>query len=411
MAGAASLPLAAWRSAGDAVIDLAGRPVVSAAAAGRRRLSVEERVMFVMLAVGVRRFVRLILNDNHSHLQGFKTNRFDVSIGEGLRRQGPGGARDSVQLVRRIARADVLADEADRIDVRLAIRRFHDLFRLMCVRVDVLVRGWQARLVLEAQEELQFVGLLDGHRQRAADVIGRRADVVAHAFLRRKRDVVAHGCLAVVQLALHRAVRARQDRAAVEAHHEQLRLLRAQHEPFPQLFARQRFDERIERIVDLNEMFEVQDDSFLLKLKVHALSGNGQARADRDRIAQDLVHGACIGYLQESFLLFVRQIARQDNLPVDRRAVAIFLHRQRHAHFFERPAFTLCVHFQRNRRARAEARQQQGVRRRATIAAAQRLRFVGEPCVCAIVEQHLEIRRADVCGDLRVCHARSCAGR
>ncbi|CAG9252777.1 hypothetical protein PCAR4_330031 [Paraburkholderia caribensis] len=63
---------------------MAGRLVVSAAAAGRRRLSVEERVMFVMLAVGVRRFVRLILNDNHSHLQGFKFNRFGVSIGEGI---------------------------------------------------------------------------------------------------------------------------------------------------------------------------------------------------------------------------------------------------------------------------------------------------------------------------------------
>ncbi|WP_180727976.1 hypothetical protein [Paraburkholderia sp. PGU19] len=43
--------------------------------------------MFVMLAVGVRRFVRLILNDNHSHSQDFEINRFDVLIGEEILRR------------------------------------------------------------------------------------------------------------------------------------------------------------------------------------------------------------------------------------------------------------------------------------------------------------------------------------
>jgi hypothetical protein len=42
-----------------------------------------------------------------------------------------------------------------------------------------------------------------------------------------------------------------------------LRLFRAQHESLPDLFAGHRFHEWIERVVDLDEVFEIQNDSFL----------------------------------------------------------------------------------------------------------------------------------------------------
>src|SRR5689334_14726079 len=103
--------LAAWRCAGAVVSDLARRLVVNAAAAGRRRLSVEERVMLlVMLAVDVRRFVGIILNDNYSHLQGREINRSGASIGGGMCAAREPGRRAAalVQLIGRVARADEL---------------------------------------------------------------------------------------------------------------------------------------------------------------------------------------------------------------------------------------------------------------------------------------------------------------
>jgi hypothetical protein len=42
-----------------------------------------------------------------------------------------------------------------------------------------------------------------------------------------------------------------------------LRLLCAQHDPLPDLFARHGFHEGVERVVDLDEVFEIQNDVFL----------------------------------------------------------------------------------------------------------------------------------------------------
>ncbi len=107
-----------------------------------------------------------------------------------------------------MASVRALANQPHGVDIRLPIRRLHDL--------------------------------------------RRRQDDLAHVIAEGQRDAVAHGRLALVQFALHHIAVAREDVAAIEADDEQLRLLGAKHETLPKLLVRQRLDERVERIVDLD---------------------------------------------------------------------------------------------------------------------------------------------------------------
>ncbi|CAM2158017.1 hypothetical protein PT2222_40015 [Paraburkholderia tropica] len=298
----------------------------------------------------------------------------------------------------------VLSDQPHGVDIRLAIRRLHDLRGLAIVLV---FGGRQGGAVLEAQEQLRLLRFLDRHRERAADVFGGRQDVVAHALVERERHAVAHRGLAVMQLALHRVGFLREDRAAVEADHEQLRLLGAQHEAFPELVACHRQDERVLRVVDLDKVFEIQGNVLCVYVRAPGAppSGDDEPRADRDRIREHFMHRARVRDLQEALALLLREMAFERDLAVDRGARAAGFHRQFHAHAFERPFLALRVHLQRDRRAGAQARQQQRKGRGPAVAAAERGRFVGDPGVGAVVELDLIVGRADVCGDYGIGHA------
>jgi hypothetical protein len=93
-----------------------------------------------------------------------------------------------------------------------------------------------------------------------------------------------------------------------------------------------------------------------------------------------------IGDLQEPFPLLVRQRTFQHDLAIDSRALVSLFDRQCHPHVGERPALALSVHLQRDRRAGAEARQQERFRSGAAIAAANRCGFVGKPGMGAVVQ-------------------------
>src|SRR6185437_13208120 len=86
----------------------------------------------------------------------------------------------------------------------------------------------------------------------------RGEDVVTHAFVGRQRDAIAYRRMPIMQFAFERIGGARNDRTTVEPEHEKLRLLGAQNQSFPELIARERFGERIQWIVDLDEVFEIQ---------------------------------------------------------------------------------------------------------------------------------------------------------
>lgn len=139
---------------------------------------------------------------------------------------------------------------------------------------SVLSSVGERRAVLEAQKQLIGLRLLYLHQQGAADLAVVGPHVVAHRLVGRERDTIAHHDVAEMQFAFERGTGAIEDFAALEADHEQLRLLRAQHETFPQLCAGQRLHGGRIRIVDLNEMFKVQ--------------GSGPGKMDRGEMELDL---------------------------------------------------------------------------------------------------------------------------
>ncbi len=67
-----------------------------------------------------------------------------------------------------------------------------------------------------------------------------------------------HAGLAEMQLALHPVTLARQDCAALKPGQEHGGLFHPIHQAVPDLFHAQGLDERIEGVVDLDEMFEMQ---------------------------------------------------------------------------------------------------------------------------------------------------------
>jgi hypothetical protein len=75
-----------------------------------------------------------------------------------------------------------------------------------------------------------------------------------HLHLRQVAHAVADHRFAIAQLALDQGGRFFQDVAGIEVRHEHLRLLGPQHQATPELGARQRLDQRIQGVVDFDEM-------------------------------------------------------------------------------------------------------------------------------------------------------------
>ena len=79
-----------------------------------------------------------------------------------------------------------------------------------------------------------------------------------HPFVRREGHGVADACLTEMQLTLDPVGAAGQDHATVEPGQEDRGFIDPVHQAVPHLLAAEGFDERIERVVDLDEVFETQ---------------------------------------------------------------------------------------------------------------------------------------------------------
>ena len=91
---------------------------------------------------------------------------------------------------------------------------------------------------------------------RRPGVLGRRLGAVVHMRAALEAHAVADQQGAKSQLAHHLVRIALDDVALVQRHDEILRRLGAHHQPAPQLFTRQRVDERVEQVIDLDKVFE-----------------------------------------------------------------------------------------------------------------------------------------------------------
>ena len=126
-------------------------------------------------------------------------------------------------------------------------------------------------LVDEAQDQDVGLRLLDPDQQTARRKVRRRLGAALGVRQRRQPHPVTHLEAAEVQRARQfgrgAVFRARIDRRAAQPQHELLRVLGASHQPAPQLRARQRHEQRIERVVDLDQMFEAHGSRVYRRLR------------------------------------------------------------------------------------------------------------------------------------------------
>jgi len=111
-------------------------------------------------------------------------------------------------------------------------------------------------VVLEAHVQRVFGGRLDRHHQAVSSDLALRRHFVAHFLQRREQHAVDDFQLAVTQAAAEAARFALIDGALVQVRNEHLGRVRAQHQAAPQLFAGDGVHERVERVVNFNQVFE-----------------------------------------------------------------------------------------------------------------------------------------------------------
>ena len=111
-------------------------------------------------------------------------------------------------------------------------------------------------VVLEAHEQQLLRRRLDRDRQARRADLALRVHVVANLLQRRHADMVFDDQFAKAARAVQFAAAAFDDRALVQVRHEQLGLLGMQHQPAPELFARHRVDQGIQRVVNFYQVYK-----------------------------------------------------------------------------------------------------------------------------------------------------------
>ena len=146
----------------------------------------------------------------------------------------------------------VFANAPDDVDAGMLVRFLHRFAVLLADRGVALRKG----LVQETHAQHLEAVILDGDRQRSGRNFRRRLRGDVNTLHRHQRDFIAHAVAAELQLALQAIFAARGDNAAVEARHKRDRRLDVSHQSPPELIARQGIEQRIKRVVDLDQMFE-----------------------------------------------------------------------------------------------------------------------------------------------------------